>query len=124
MESMHMERLREITVAMKKHKIQIAFLQGSRWKESGSIWMNNYKCFSLNAGTVGTEIFTGVHVVIQQDLIEHSTTRVHEIVTGRALSVRIIDSKKDWTLIAAYAPGEHLDHGTKSDFWNKLKNYI
>ena len=65
-ESMSMDRMRQITTSMRKDKYNVALLQGTRWNLDCGMWSNGYKVYNAPAGKTSTEAHAGESIIIDE----------------------------------------------------------
>ena len=88
-ESMSMDRMRQITTSMRKDKYNVALLQGTRWNLDCGMWSNGYKLYSAPAGKTSTEAHAGVSIIIDELLLTNTKVTQTIIHEHRTMVVRL-----------------------------------
>ena len=117
-------RTQQIILQAMEHKLSAITLMGTRSTYSQDKAVGEYMSFHLPSGSKGTEIFTGVTILIHQSFLH--TARVNKIIIyeSRALAIRIKTNRHDFTIIGAFAPGDHLERSFRQQVWAKLNQHI
>ena len=125
-ESAGTERVRQVIAGMEKEGIHIAFLQGTRsnYDFDSSIQGTDFKIFVQACGMHDHEKYAGTGIIIHNSLIHKMRVVKNAIIPARGMVLRIRDEMIDISLIAAYAPGDHLPRDKRRSFWKNLKVQI
>ena len=120
-ESLRGTRLQEIVVEAETEKVDILICIGTRGNYSGDARIGNFKAYFEGHGEGGTELMTGIVILIHQTLITKGTIEKKWVgMQGRILMVRIKNEGIDTTIVGAYAPGDHLAKQVREKFWKAL----
>ena len=120
-ESLRGTRLQEIVVEAETEKVDILICIGTRGNYSGDSRIGNFKAFFEGHGEGGTELMTGIVILIHQKLLTKGIIEKKWVgMQGRILLVRIKNEGIDTTIVGAYAPGDHLAKQVREKFWKAL----
>ena len=120
-ESTRGTRMQEMVVEAKAENVDILICIGTRGNYSGDGSLGEYKIFYEGHGEGGTEVMTGLAILIHKRLITKKTMEKKWVsVTGRILTVRLKNMAIDVTITGAYAPGDHLSRELRHKFWHQL----
>ena len=111
-ESLNMERHRQICGKMRKAKYNLAMIQGTRWNLTGSIIVNGYQIYAAPAAKISTEAHAGVCVIIDQQVTNHTKVTYEVVLEHRIVQIRLNSSKYDIAIITAYSPREQSNSGS------------
>jgi exonuclease III len=121
-ESTRGTRLHEVVIEAQNERVDILICQGTRSNYSGDGHLGAYKVYYEGHGTAGTELMTGICILIAKKLLTKGTLDKKWVpMNGRILMVRLKNQVMDITIVGAYAPGDHLTRELRSRFWRMLE---
>ena len=124
-ESTRGTRLQEVAIEAQEEQVDILICVGTRSNYSGDGQMGKFKVYYEGHGMAGTELMTGICILINKKLITKGTIeKKWVIMNGRILMVRIKNHMMDVTIVGAYAPGDHLPREIRFKFWRSLEQGI
>ena len=124
-ESTRGTRMMEVAIEAKEEKVDILICVGTRNSYSGDGHVGEYKAYYEGHGANGTELMTGICILINKRLLTKGTTEKKRVtMNGRILLIRIKNHTMDVTIVGAYAPGDHLSRELRHRFWKTLEQSI
>jgi hypothetical protein len=120
-ESTRGTRLQEVALEAEREFVDILFCVGTRSNYSGDGSAGKYKVYFEGHGEGGTELMTGVCILVNKSLLTRGTNEKKWVkMNGRVLVVRLKNKTVDVTMVGAYAPGDHLSKDLRQKFWATL----
>ena len=123
-ESISMDRLRQITDQMRRANYPISLLQGTKWNFDGCLWSNGYKVYNAPAAKASMEANAGVRVLLDQRLLHETRVTPNINLDHRIMTIRVHFPKFDICVITAYSPGKHTPCTDRNKFWTCLTTTV
>jgi hypothetical protein len=118
-------RLQEVALEAEKEGVDVLICTATRNNYSGDSHIRNYKVYFEGHGEGGAELFTGLCIMIKRHLLTKNTNEKKWVnLPGRILAIRIKNEVIDITVIAGYAPGDHLPKELRNKFWTTVGKTI
>ena len=117
-------RAHQIIREFEQEHVSVAIILGTRNPFSGERVVGNFRLYYEGSGESTVDMHAGVIIAVQNKFVTGSRITKLPASSHRSLALRIKTEFIDVTIVAGYAPGDHLPRKLRQPFWRQLEQFL